>query len=261
MNNILAVVGLGIKFKSHLTLETLSYIKEADFVFYLTTEPAMQEWIKKSNPNTESLEKFYNQFKRRTNCYEAMTKHVLHALNQNKNVCFALYGHPLLFAKPAVDLVNKAKLQGFHVEVLPGISAEDCLFADLRINPSQDGYHSYEATNFLIYKRKVDIYSHLILWQVGIIGVVTYPLKKNKKGLAALSNYLSLFYSPHHCVYIYEAAQYPHLEPKIRKVILNELIDASISTFSTLYIPPVSSADYDKEMLLALDLKMEDLKI
>jgi hypothetical protein len=33
--------------------------------------------------------------------------------------------------------------------MLPGISAEDCLFADLGIDPGIYGCQSYEATDFL----------------------------------------------------------------------------------------------------------------
>jgi hypothetical protein len=35
--------------------------------------------------------------------------------------------------------------------MLPAISAEDCLFADLGVDPADHGCPSYEATDFLVH--------------------------------------------------------------------------------------------------------------
>ena len=47
-NTTLVVVGSGIKFLSHLTVEVKVHIEQADQVFYLVNNPAMKEWIKKT---------------------------------------------------------------------------------------------------------------------------------------------------------------------------------------------------------------------
>ena len=52
----------------------------------------------------------------------------------------------------------------------PGISAEDCLYADLGIDPGSVGCQHYEASQFMFYRRRIDPSAYLVLWQVGIAG-------------------------------------------------------------------------------------------
>jgi hypothetical protein len=51
--------------------------------------------------------------------------------------------------------------------MLPGISSEDGLFADLGVHPVSYGRQSYEATDFLANGRKTDPTSSVVLWQIG----------------------------------------------------------------------------------------------
>ena len=53
--NTLIIVGSGIKFMSHLTVETKACIIKADKVLYLVNEPLIEKWIKESNTSAESL--------------------------------------------------------------------------------------------------------------------------------------------------------------------------------------------------------------
>lgn len=258
----LVVVGLGIKFFSHLTTEAKCYIKNSNVVFYLANEPAVQQWIKQYNPSSESLDTFYGFSPLRLYCYKAMTEHVLDALRKSQHVCLVLYGHPTVFAKPALDAVRQAKIAGYDAKIIPGISAEDCMFADLAINPGSCGCLSYEATDFLIHRRCVAVDSHLVLWQIGIIGALTYPREHdNTQGIKVLMNYLAKYYSLTHSVILYEAAQYPHFEPYIKKMSLQELPSAKLSPLTTLYVPPGRESSYDQSMLKALCINIQDLKI
>lgn len=258
MNNAsLVVVGLGIKFQSHLTIETEAYIKGSDRVFYLVNEPAMKEWIHQNNPQAESLDVFYGKHPLRLHCYHAMTEYVIEAVRKNQHICFVLYGHPTICAKPALNAVLQAKKEGYYAKILPGISAEDCLFADLLINPGSGGCQSYEATDFLIYRRQIDPASHVILWQVGIIGALGYPKSHdNTQGIKLLIEMLNLHYDSNHIVILYEAAQYPHFEPRIDTLPLNKLITAKYSPITTLYIPPARKSVCDEAMLTALNMNV-----
>ena len=46
--------------------------------------------------------------------------------------------------------------EGFNAQMLAGISAEDCLFADLGLDPGKNGCQSFEATDFLIRRRQFE---------------------------------------------------------------------------------------------------------
>lgn len=257
----LVVVGVGIKFVSHLSVEAKTYISQSEKVLYLVNDPLMKDWIEQLNPNSESLDHLYTQYDLRVDCYNAITTYILEALPRYKNVCVVMYGHPTVFAQPALDAVKRAKGDGYYAKVLPAISAEDCLFADLLIDPGSCGCQSFEATDFLIHSRRFDTTSHLVLWQVGVIGALTHVKTPNDpNGITVLVNYLKEFYLPQHTVFIYEASQYPSFEPHIEEVTIEELPNAKLSRLTTLYVPPLDKAKCNEPMLNALKINIQNLR-
>lgn len=260
-NASLVVVGSGIKFMSHLTTEAKAYITQSEKVLYLVNEPAMKEWIQRNNQHAESLDPIYTKYPLRIDCYHAITDYILETLRQQQHVCVVLYGHPAVFAQPALNAVRKAKEEGYYARILPGISAEDCLFADLLVDPGSIGCQSFEATDLLVHRRQIDPHSHLIIWQVGIIGALDHPFAHdNSNGAKVLLTYLSSMYTPEHKVILYEAAQYPHFEPKIVDSCLNNLPELAMTPISTLYVPPIGKAPLDNDMLEALGINVQDLR-
>lgn len=257
----LTVVGSGIKFLSHLTNEAKIYMEQSDKILYLVNEPAMKEWIKNKFPNAESLDTMYVSHHLRSHCYRAIKDHILSCLYQQQRLCVVIYGHPTVFSQPALEAVKQAKLEGYDAIILPGISAEDCLFADLMINPGVNGCQSFEATDFLIHNRKYDPRSHLILWQIGVIGVLGHSKKQDDLvGIRLMLNYLSVNYQAKHKVIVYEAAQYPHFNPRIEELELMKLTEVSLSQISTLYVPPASGSIVDENILKQLNINVTDLQ-
>lgn len=250
----LVVVGTGIKFLSHLTTEAKAYIEQSDKVLYLVNDPAMKQWIEKANQSAESLDHIYFSYTKRMDAYSAITNYILSFMDRGLSLCVAFYGHPTIFAQPALDAVRIAKSQNYYAKVLPGISAEDCLFADLLVDPGSCGSQSYEATDFVIYNRVFDPCSHLILWQIGMMCATGFEPINSTIGIEFLTNHLFGFYSTNHNVFIYEAAQYPGFEPKITCIELQELPKSLLGKLSTLYVPPALSRDYDSNALNELNL-------
>lgn len=252
----LVVIGCGIKFYAHLTTEAITYIRQSDIVLYLVNDPILKSWIQKQNENTESLDFLYSSCSFRSEAYRRITNYVLDHLFQQKHVCFALYGHPCVFSKPGLESVKQAQEKGYFAKILPAVSAESCLFADLLIDPGSSGCQSFEATDFLIYQRQFDASSHLILWQIDAIGIIDHESTNNRKiGILLLLDYLKNYYHHTDEIIIYEAAQYPGLEPRIIRTQLQHLPDIQLSTLSTLYVPPVNKAHYNEEILRTLGLK------
>jgi len=256
----LTLVGSGIKFLSHLTIETQAYIKQSDRVLYLVNEPLMKEWIQLNNVNSESLDHIYTKYDLRIDCYNAMKDHILDTLNNDEHICVVLYGHPTVFAYTGLEAIKLAKQKGHKCLVLPAISAEDCLFADLLIDPGSHGCQSYEATDFLLRKRPFSPNSHLILWQIGIIGALGHTINHdNQSGIALLTEHLLKHYPLNHTAVIYEAAQYPSFEPRIEHVELLNLTHVGLTRISTLYVPPSENLNYDKSMLKHFDINTNHL--
>jgi len=246
----LTVVGTGIQFIGQITLEARAHIKQAEKVLFLVTDPITADWIRDINPTAESLYPYYQQGKARINSYVEMVERILCEVRKGLRVCAVFYGHPGVFVYPSHEAIKQARLEGFSAKMLPGISSEDCLFADLGIDPARTGCQSFEATDFLIHKRKFDTGCSLILWQIGCIGDLTFNLGPyDSRGLHVLTEYLRQYYDAAHPAIIYEAAEYPIFDPTIEHVLLAKLAETQISPISTLYIPPQTKASLDYEML------------
>ncbi len=246
----LTVVGTGIQFIGQLTLEARAHIKQAEKVLFLVSEPLTADWIRDVNPTAESLYPYYQQGKARINSYVEMIERILCEVRKGLRVCAVFYGHPGVFVYPSHEAITQARLEGYGAKMLPGISSEDCLFADLGIDPARTGCQSFEATDFLIHKRKFDTGCSLILWQIGCIGDLTFNVGPyDSRGLHVLTEYLCQYYDAAHPAIIYEAAEYPIFDPTIEHVPLAKLAETQISPISTLYIPPQTTAALDYEML------------
>ena len=99
---------------------------------------------------------------------------MLRHLRKGKIVVGIFYGHPGVFVSPSHRTIAIAREEGYIAKMLPGISAEDCLYADLNIDPSSAGCLMYEATDLLLSNRTLVPSTHLILYQVGAVGVADF---------------------------------------------------------------------------------------
>jgi len=251
----LTIVGTGITLIAQITSEAEAWITSADKTFFLVMHPLAEQWMLELNPRAESLSRFYTPGRDRAEVYRDIADCVLAAVRAGHTVCAAFYGHPGVFVSPTHDMVRQARAEGYPVRMLPGISAEDCLFADLDLDPGVQGCQSYEASDFLIRPRRFDPATPLILWQVGVIGYfdVIDPSLDPAKGLAALEATLRRSYPAEHQITLYEAALLPTSDPTITHIRLDQLPLATITPLATLYIPPVAAPAVDEAMLESLD--------
>jgi|SRR5271157_1215116 len=236
----LIVVGTGIRTVGHLTIEAIAWMKRADKVLYVVGDPIAVAIITQLNPQgAESLSGLYAEGKPRIQTYDEMVERILCCVRSGMLTCLACYGHPGVFVHPSHVAIQRARSEGFSAKMLPGVSSEDCLFADLGVDPGTGGCQSFEATDFLLNGRRLDPTSSVILWQIGVVGDATF-----KRGMYNLSAFPLLierllhYYPPTHVVYLYEAAVFPGCEPIIWPVPLHALGHAPLSAGFTLYIPP-----------------------
>ena len=253
----LTIVGSGIKAIGHITLEARAFIEQAEKLFFGVNDPTLAKWLLQANPTAEPLTHLYKEGKLRQETYQEMAELILSAVRQNKQVCAVFYGHPGVFVTASHLAIKQAKTEGYHAQLLPGISAEDCLFADLGIDPAITGCQTFEATEFLLRTRQADPTTALILWQIGIIGEFTKQTKNNsnvKMGLQLITQQLMKIYGPIHEVINYEAAQYATYPPTIERFPLNQLPDAELTPISTLYIPPKTIPPWNEDVKTLLGI-------
>jgi uncharacterized protein YabN with tetrapyrrole methylase and pyrophosphatase domain len=244
----LTIVGTGIKAVGQITLEAAATIRNAERVLYLAADTITEAWILEQNPNSESLQGCYADSKLRMQSYLEMIERILTYVRSGMDVCAAFYGHPGVFVYPSHEAIRIARAEGFPATMLPGVSAEDCLFADLGFDPARHGCQSFEATDFLLYGRQFDPRCSLILWQVGLVGEIDFKRRYKASGLRLVVERLLASYPASHEVAIYEAAQYTICEPRVDWMPLGKLIESRVTPISTLYVPRLSDAVADASL-------------
>lgn len=235
----LCVVGTGVGMVGQLSAEARAAIVGADIVLTLTGDPLVDAWLETLNNVRRGLECHYAQAPDRPSAYARMAEQILTEVRSGKRVCAAFYGHPGVFVMPSHSAIERARAEGFKATMLPGISAEDCLFADLGVDPGASGCQSYEARDFFIHARQIDTSAALILWQIAVIADGGFVDVSSRPGaLRALSLVLREHYVAQHPVAVYVAATLPTETPSIHWTTLDALEFSPVVQASTLYIPP-----------------------
>jgi uncharacterized protein YabN with tetrapyrrole methylase and pyrophosphatase domain len=236
----LVVVGTGFAAVTQVTLEALAFMRRADKLFYLVTDEVTEAWLRDVNTSAETLGDLYGERIPRHRTYRAMIARMTAAVRHGCVVCVAFYGHPGVLVEASHRAIQALREEGYPARMLPAISADGCLFADLGVDPGICGAQSFEATDYLLYRRRSDPTSILLLWQVGVLGVATAsraPCPADR--LATLTVRLRKDYPARHPVVLYRAAQRPDERPSVRVLELRALAKADVRTLETLYIPPL----------------------
>ncbi len=253
----LACVGVGMTLGSHLSPLARSYIEKADVVFAAVSDGIVELWLQEMHPDVRSLQPFYKEGSSRLDSYKGMVGAMLSEVRAGRKVCAAFYGHPGVFAWPSHKAIAVAREEGFEARMEPGISAEDCLYADLGIDPGKYGCQHFEASQLLFYKRRLDPSAYLVLWQVGIVG--DYSLAKFSTGpeyRQVLVDRLARDYPLDHGIIVYRAATLPISSHRVERMALRDLPAADISLEDTLVLPPAYKLEPDhatRKLLARLD--------
>jgi hypothetical protein len=240
-----------------MTTETIAWIKISEAVLYLAHDPIVGKVIGELNPQTESLADCYAEGKLRRRSYEQMVARVMSSVRSGKRTCLLFYGHPGVFCWPGHEAIRQARQEGYTARMLPGISTEDCLFADLGMDPASSGCQSYEAMEFLKNGHMVDPAAWLILWQIGVMGDPVYRSKGfDLTPLPLLVERLCKTYDPGHEAILYTASITFGGEPWTKRVALSKLAKAKLTASMTLCIPPGQATKPDMRVYERLGMAL-----
>ncbi|HEV8630146.1 MAG TPA: SAM-dependent methyltransferase [Thermoanaerobaculia bacterium] len=260
----LTLVGTGYRVAGQVTPETWLTMERADCLFYLVTDPATSGWLRSLNPRARSLHDCYREGEDGTLAAGRMVARMLAPLRAAATaaggegtepaVCAAFYGHPAVLVHPARLAAEQARAEGFAVHMLPAISCEDCLFADLGVDPAVPGRVLCDATDFLLRPRRFDTSAALVLLQAGAVGVRRFHSGRepSRAGLRLLAEALGQQYPADHPVVLYEIDPLPPFDPRILRLPLAELAEAPASVVTTLYVTPLPPPAPDVERRLRL---------
>jgi precorrin-6B methylase 1 len=253
----LACVGMGMTLGSHLTPLARDHIEQADVVFAALSDHVVELWLQRMNPDVRSLQPYYAEGKSRLKTYKEWVDLIMAEVRAGKRVCAVFYGHPGIFAWSTHKAIEVARAEGFQAYMEPGISAEDCLYADLGIDPGRYGCQHFEAGQLLFYQHRINPAAYLVLWQVSLVG--DGSLTRFQTGPAyrqLLVDRLSRDYPLDHEIIIYHGATLPIEKPRIQRIALRDLPGITLTSGETVVLPPAIPLTPDlamRERLAALD--------
>jgi uroporphyrin-III C-methyltransferase len=256
----LVVVGTGINTLAHCSIEARSHIENAERLIVHVPDPLGMSWLRELHPNLIDLQACYQQGQNRADAYELMTRTIVDTVSAGFQTVAVFYGHPGVFVQPSHEAIRRLRANGYHAQMLPGISAEDCLFADLGIDPGHGGCIQHEASSYLFHHLPVDPSTGLILWQIGVLGDHTLQkLVPAAQALPVLVSKLQKNYPAQHQIVLYEAPVLTIGKPRVDWFALSALPEMQFSPASTLYIPPCTRAAPDLEAIAAMSLTQEQV--
>lgn len=236
----LVCIGLGISPGAHLTPAAKRHIERCDVVFVDVPRRQLESWLKRSRNDVRSLRFVRAERKPRLEVDRRIVEILLAEVRGGKSVCGVFYGHPGAFGGPAHIATQSARSEGFSAHMEPAVSAADCLYADLGIDPSKYGCQHYEASQLIRYRRSLDSSAYLMLWNIdspteSVIAdanVVAF----RKLLLEALANE----YPPEHSIVVYRPADSSQGPPSIARLPLALLPTADIDPHACIVIPPAA---------------------
>ncbi len=245
----LTCVGTGMMLGAHLTPRAATELQQAEVVFAALADPLMEAWLMREYQDVRSLQHHYAIGKPRSDTYRAMVEEILAEVRAGKRVCVAFYGHPGVFAVVGHRAIARARAEGHLASMQPGISAADCLYADLGMDPGLPGCTHLEATRLLLFEHRLDPQLWLVLWQVGVAGDASLARRDSPRPLReCLLERLLCDYPREHDVILYEAATVAIQAPRIEHLPLAGLLDADLSLATTLVLPPAAAPTADAAM-------------
>jgi uncharacterized protein YabN with tetrapyrrole methylase and pyrophosphatase domain len=238
----IAIVGLGIVGVHQITREVEETIRRCRHTFVIDSGFGVVPHLQSLCAQVTSLTQFYERGKERLPIYRRMAAEVINAAIGDPPVCFATYGHPLVYCYPTILIQRAAKLLSLRVEAFPGISSLDTLFVDLGFDAATDGLQMYETTDLLLRSRPLQNDVPCVLWQVSAIAQLTYETDRRLADhFLPLQEYLLEFYPIEHPVTLILSKTFPLQESIVKVYRLGTLATelARGPQAGNLYIPPV----------------------
>ncbi|EGX50055.1 hypothetical protein AOL_s00076g406 [Orbilia oligospora ATCC 24927] len=238
----LILVGTGVRSLCQLTLEAIDEIERADVIYYAVRDATTEGFIKKRNKEAIDLYQYFINDEEipEADIYIQIAEVMLAATRKGRRVVGAFFGHPGLFMSPNRRALAIAQAEGYTAKILPGVSVDDCLLADLGVDPSFIGCLTCEARDFMIHDHLGLTSRHVIMYEVGYLGF--YGDDSKTDYFEYFVNRLEEIYGNEHSLVNYTAAISPLMQPVINTLTIGDLrkpeVRKQITSASTLYFPP-----------------------
>jgi hypothetical protein len=242
----LRVIGYGMNWRGHLTLEGLAEIRRCRAILYLPTiRGEIEEVLNELNiTNHEDISALYCDGDIDTENYRRIYQRTMLAVRQFGDVGLLYPGHPRVGVTPVQWFRVSCRASGIRLTVVPAISSFDTMINDLERDALEFGSVLVDANRML--DRNIPLISSLdyYIYHVCAIGTSRTNLSDPLKDSAwpKLVEHVKQFRKPEHPVMLIQSAAADYLSSTCLTETVGSLfkIGEHIGFGTTLFVPAQS---------------------
>jgi hypothetical protein len=243
----LYLLGSGISFPDHLTVETIDILSKCRRVCTNLPDSLLERLPRDIRRKCVSLWPLYRDKRRRMDNYIDTTRAIIRTARRYRPTAWVAPGHPRIFDSVSTLLLDEARRMGWETCVKPGISSLDTLLADVGYDPA-GGLFICEATGLVTRKIGLVPSAATVILQAGVFGSDRTHLTLRGPGpdIAPLRDHLLKFFPrSQQCAFVYSAVNSDQ-EASTFWTSLGELttVPYEVIAGATLFIAPKEERSY-----------------
>lgn len=252
----LFIVGTGLRFPEHLTLEAMEVLEASERIFTLLGTSQIAQLPEPLSVKCISIWDCYREDRCRPETYDEVINIVREGITTEDNTSWLTFGNPRVFDSVTEGLIEGAISSGTEVVVVPAISALDTILIDVGYDPA-NGLQVYDATCLVLYQVPLLNSIGLILFQPSVFGSI-YPRMHEDSPLpdfSPLVKHLLQYYPIDHQVIFVRSPESLDERPSLKTYTVGSLssVGGGHLNGSSLFIPPSSEQEVDASFLRAME--------
>jgi len=236
----LYLVGAGVSFPEHLTLQAIETLTACTRIFTNIPESELDILPENIRTKCHSLWSLYQENRDRVENYGAVVEAVINAAEAQRPFAWMTPGHPLVFDSVSQALMVAGHERGWHVCALPGISCLDTILAEIGYDPA-GGLLVHDANSLVMQKLSlVPSFATLLLQPSAFGSSLAHLTSQWQPDLSPLRDYLRDFYAGEHkCAFVHSSSKSGGMAQIYWKNI-NDLTSVPFDALagSTMFVPP-----------------------
>ncbi|MEW6273742.1 MAG: nucleoside triphosphate pyrophosphohydrolase [Bacillota bacterium] len=176
----LTIAGLGPGHPGHIPLSVWEVLKSSQRVFLRTEQHPTVPWLRQRGVNFSTFDYYYEKGQNFQEVYQQIAAAVLNEAAIAPLV-YAVPGNPLVAEETVEIILEKARLLGIQVKILPAMSFLDVLYVALNLNPAA-GIHILDGLRLDEQKPDprvgnviIQVYNRLVAADVKLSLMEDYP--------------------------------------------------------------------------------------
>lgn len=259
MKKIIKIIGIGMDYSQHITMQAVSEIKSSDKILLLGITPTEIAHLLLDNACIEDITDLYKNNAVDQNNYESIKQKILTESTRNATVCLVIPGHPRVAVTLTQMLQKDANTLEIECIVTPGISSFDTMINDLMLDPLERGTCLLDANRLLLLDFNLDPKINYFIYHICSIGnaKTNYLTPTADNQFKLLQDKLIKHFPPDHMVSMITSAT-GQRGTIIQNAPLSELqgLLSKVHFDCTLYVPGINITVHDVnknflQMLLA----------